>query len=79
MLNLLVWAIPRLVLSEDKAGTELHKEHHSRAAGLNQRLAEQDAWDGLIDGACQKKTGRGREENANANQLEEKKELTSGE
>ena len=40
MLNLLVWAMPALILSEDEASVELHKEHHSRSAGLNQRLAE---------------------------------------
>ena len=39
MLNLLVWAIPALLLSEDDATVELHKEHHSKTAGLNQRLA----------------------------------------
>ena len=46
MLNLLVWAIPALLLSEDDTSTELHKEHHSKAAGLNQRLAEaeRDEW-----------------------------------
>ena len=37
--NLLVQVIPALILSEDEVGTELHKEHHSRVAGLNQRLA----------------------------------------
>ena len=35
--NLLVWAIPTLTLSEDDPGTELHKEHRSRAAGLNHK------------------------------------------
>ena len=30
--NLLVWSKPALILSEDESGTELHKEHHSRAA-----------------------------------------------
>ena len=37
--NLLVWAIPALILSEDESGTELRKEH-SRAAELKQRLAD---------------------------------------
>ena len=52
MLNLLVWAIPALV----QAVTELRKGHHSRVAGLNQRLAaaEQDEWNGLVERACQK-------------------------
>ena len=47
MLNLLILAIPALILGEDEVGTELHKEHHSRAARLNQRLAaaELDEWD----------------------------------
>ena len=40
LLNLLVWAMLALILSEDEASTEPHKEHHSRSAGLNQRLAE---------------------------------------
>ena len=40
LLNLLMWAMPALMLSEDEASTELHKEHHSRSAGLTQRLAE---------------------------------------
>ena len=31
--------------SEDEARTELHRAHHSRAGGVNQRLAaEQDKW-----------------------------------
>ena len=49
-----------LILSEDEAGTELHKEHHSGAAGLNQRLAaaELDGWDGLIERALQKQQER---------------------
>ena len=29
-----------LIMSEDEASTGLHKEHHSKSAGLNQRLAE---------------------------------------
>ena len=60
MLNLLVWAIPVLILSEDEAVTELHKEHHSRAAGLKQRLAaaELDEWDGLIARNNRKKRKR---------------------
>ena len=37
--ELAAWAIPALILSEDEPGTELDKEHHSRAARLNQRLA----------------------------------------
>ena len=47
LLNLFVWAMPALILSEDEASTELHKEHHSRSAGLNQRLAEaeRDEWE----------------------------------
>ena len=47
LLNLLVWAMPALTESEDEASTELHKEHHSRSAGLNQRLAEaeRDEWE----------------------------------
>ena len=29
LLNLLVWVMPALILSEDEVSTELHKEHHS--------------------------------------------------
>ena len=56
MLNLLVWAIPALLLSEDDTSAELHKEHHSKAAGLNQRLAEaeRDEWVNLIERARRK-------------------------
>ena len=38
----------KLILSEDEASTELHKEHHSRSAGLNRSLAEaeRDGWEG---------------------------------
>ena len=56
MLNLLVWAMPALILSEDEASTVLHKEHHSRSAGLNQRLAEaeRDEWGCLIRRAHKK-------------------------
>ena len=39
MKNLLVWAMPALILIEDESGTELHKEHHSRAVGLKRGLA----------------------------------------
>ena len=48
--------MPVLILSEDEASTELHKEHHSRSAGLNQRLAkaERDEWGGLIQIAHKK-------------------------
>ena len=56
MLNLLVWAIPALLLSEDDTSIELHKEHRSKAAGLNQRLAEaeRDEWTNLIERARRK-------------------------
>ena len=56
MLNLLVWAMPALILSEDEPSTELHKEHHSRSAGLNQRLAEaeQEEMGSLIQRAHKK-------------------------
>ena len=56
LLNLLVWAMPALTMSEDEASTELHKEHHSRSVGLDQRLAEaeRDEWGGLIQKALTK-------------------------
>ena len=59
LLNLLVWAMPALILSEDEASTELHKEHHSKSAGLLQRLAEaeRDEWGGLIQRALMKQQG----------------------
>ena len=69
------------MLSEDDAGTELHKEHHSRGAGLNRRLAavEQGEWDGLIERACQKQQDEEEIRNLNSNQLEDKESFTSGE
>ena len=56
MLNLLVWAKPALLLSEDDTSIELHKEHHSKSASLNQRLAEaeRDEWTNLIERARRK-------------------------
>ena len=80
MLNLLVWAIPALILSGDEAGTELHKEHHPRAAGLNQRLAaaEQEEWDELIERACQQQQEEEDRKNANSNQLEDKEQACLG-
>ena len=76
MLNLLVWAMPALILSEDEAETELHNEHHSRTAGLNQRLAAagQDEWDGLIERRCQKQQDEEERRNANSNQVEDKEQ-----
>ena len=76
MLNLLVWAIPALILREDEAETELHNEHHSRTAGLNQRLAAagQDEWDGLIERRCQKQQDEEERRNANSNQVEDKEQ-----
>ena len=75
MLNLLVWAMPALKLSEDEASTELHKEHHSRSAGLNQRLAEaeRDEWGGLIQRALTRQQDDEERKNENSNQLEEKR------
>ena len=63
MLNLLVWATPVAILSEDEAGTTLHKEHHLRAAGLNQRLAaavQDDPWIGR-EGMSETAGRRGKE------------------
>ena len=59
-MNLLVWAIPALILSEDEAGADLHKEHHSKTAGLNQRLAaaEKNESDGLTERALKRTPGR---------------------
>ena len=31
--------MPDMILTEDEDWAELHKEHHLRTAGLNQRLA----------------------------------------
>ena len=75
MLNILVWAIPALILSEDDTSTELHKEHHSKAAGLNQRLAEaeRDEWTNLIERA-QRKQDEEEKKNKCPNQLEDKEQ-----
>ena len=74
MLNLLVWAMPSLILSEDETSTELHKEHHSKSAGLNRRLAEadRDEWRNLIRRAQTKQQEAEERRNANSNQLEDK-------
>ena len=76
LLNLLVWAMPALILSEDEASTELHKEHHSRSAGLNQRLAEaeRDEWGFLIQRALMNQQDEEERKNANSNQLEDKEQ-----
>ena len=76
MLNLLVWAIPALILSEDDTSTELHKEHHSKAAGLNQRLAEaeRDEWANLIERAQKKQQDEEEKKNKCPNQLEDKEQ-----
>ena len=76
MLNLLVWAIPALILSEDDTSTELHKEHHSKAAGLNQRLAEaeRDEWTNLIERAQRKQQEEEEKRNQCPNQLEDKEQ-----
>ena len=37
--NMLVWAIPALILHKVAGEEQLHKTHHSRAARLRQRLA----------------------------------------
>ena len=73
-LNLLVWAIPALLLSEDDASVELHKEHHSKTAGLNQRLAEaeRDDWTNLIERARRKQQEEEEKKNMCPNQLEDK-------
>ena len=75
MLNLLVWAIPALILSEDDTLTELHKEHHSKTAGLNQRLAqaEREEWKNLIERA-QRKQQEEEKRNQCSNQLEDKEQ-----
>ena len=76
LLNLLVWAMPALTVSEDEASTELHKEHHSRSAGLNQRLAEaeRDEWGGMIERAHKKQQDEEERKNTNSNQLEDKEQ-----
>ena len=76
MLDLLEWAIPALELSEVETVTGLHQEDHSRAAGLNQRLAaaEQDGWDGLIERALQKQLEEEDRKHANSNQLADKEQ-----
>ena len=74
MLNLLVWAIPALLLSEDDTSVELHKEHHSKTTGLNQRLAEaeRDEWTNLIERARRKQQEEEEKKNMCPNQLEDK-------
>ena len=76
MSNLLVWATPALILSEDEAGTELHKERQSRVAGLNQRLAaaEQGEWDGPIERARQKQQEKEEMISPNSKQFEDKEQ-----
>ena len=76
MLNLLVWAIPALLLSEDDTSVELHKEHHSKTAGLNQRLAEaeRDEWTNLIERARRKQQEEEEMNNMCPNQLEDKEQ-----
>ena len=76
LLNLLVWAIPALILSEDDTTLELHKEHHSKAAGLNQRLAqaERDEWTNLIERARRKQEEEEAKKNKCPNQLEDKEQ-----
>ena len=72
MKNLLVWAIPALIWSEDESATELHREHHSRTAGLHQSLAaaEKGEWDGLIERATREQQDE--DESKNSNQLDDK-------
>ena len=76
MLNLLVWAIPALILSEDDTSMVLHKEHHSKAAGLNRRLAEaeRDEWANLIERARRKQQEEEEKKNKCPNQLEDKEQ-----
>ena len=76
MLNLLVWAIPALLLSEDDTSIELHKEHHSKTAGLNQRLAEaeRDEWTNLIERVRRKQQEEEEKKNMCPNQLEDKEQ-----
>ena len=61
--NLLVWAIPTLILREDEAATELHKQHHSR---------DSNGMDGLIESAQQQEEVEKR--NANSTQLEDREQ-----
>ena len=76
MLNLLVWAIPALLLSEDDTSIELHKEHHSKSASLNQRLAEaeNEEWTKLIERARRKQQEEEEKKNMYSNQLEDKEQ-----
>ena len=76
MLNLLVWAIPALLLSEDDTSIELHKEHHSKSASLNQRLAEaeREEWTNLIERARRKQQEEEEKKNICSNQLEDKEQ-----
>ena len=55
---------------------ELHKEHHSKAAGLNQRLAEaeRDEWTNLIERARRKQQEEEEKRNKCSNQLEDKEQ-----
>ena len=71
-MNLLVWAIPALILSEDEAGADLHKEHHSKTAGLNQRLAaaEKNESDSLSERACREQQEDEERTDLSSNQLE---------
>ena len=64
------------VLSEDDTSTELRKEHHSKSAGLNQRLAEaeRDEWANLIERARRNQKEDEEKKNTCPNQLEDKEQ-----
>ena len=61
--------------------TELHKEHHSRSAGLNQRLAEaeRDEWGGLIQRAHKKQQDEEERKTRTPTNWRTKNRHTSGE
>ena len=65
-----------VISSEDNESTELNKEHHSRSAGLDQRLAEaeRDAWESLIRRAHRKQQDEDERKNTNSNQLEDREQ-----
>ena len=67
---------PRENPREREASTELHKEHHLRSAGLNQRLAEAERGElgGLIQRALTKQQDDEDRKNSNSNQLEDKEQ-----
>ena len=74
---MLVWVIFALILHEETGEGELHKSHHSRAAGVRQRLAALKTRVDLIATTTEKQNRM--EETLKSNHLNEKNNHTSRE